>query len=111
MVERWADLDDVAADHAETGQTAHERERFACGEPAGNRRAGAGRKCWIDGIDVEREVDRSPADPLAQLGAHALGLALADRIGGDDRVMRGARDRVVARSAARSANADLIELA
>src|SRR5262249_40022267 len=51
------------------------------------------------------------ADPLAQLGAHALDAALADLVGADQRVTLGAGDDVVGGAAARPAHAELIQLA
>src|SRR4051794_40690296 len=61
-VEYRRDFDDVAADQAQTGETAHELLRLMAGQAADLRRAGARRECRIDAVDVERHVARSGED-------------------------------------------------
>ena len=56
-----------------------------------------GANAGIDRVDIERDVDRARADPLAQLGAHAGDAALVDVVGDHDAAPWRARDDVVAR--------------
>src|SRR3989454_659392 len=62
------DFDDVGAHQRVAGQRAHERERLERREPADLRRAGGRRVRRIDGVDVERAVDGTAAQPRQPLG-------------------------------------------
>src|SRR5258706_4815621 len=71
-VERWRDLDQVGSHKSNTAHAAQQADRFAHGEAAGLRCAGARREHRIEGIDVEREVGRSSADDAPGLADHAI---------------------------------------
>src|SRR5213594_2524672 len=62
------DFDDVGAHQRVAGQRAHERERLERREPADLRRAGGRRVRRVDGVDVERAVDGTAAQPRQPLG-------------------------------------------
>ena len=57
-VEDRRDFDYVAADQIQAGERAHELLRLIAREAADLGRAGAGGERGIDGIDVERDVER-----------------------------------------------------
>src|SRR5437773_1560761 len=63
------------ADERLAHERAHQHERFIRGKPADLRRPGAGREGRIDGVDVERAVDRAAAqagEPLRDPGGPLL---------------------------------------
>src|SRR5436309_7321519 len=62
-IERRRDLDDVAADEGETGETAYEPLRLVARQPAHFRRAGAGREGGVDRVDVKRHVRAARGHP------------------------------------------------
>src|SRR5258708_15953539 len=57
-VERRRQLDQVEADEARlSGDRVEHLERLARGEPTGRWNLGAGRKGWVERVDVEGHVD------------------------------------------------------
>src|SRR5881397_1784497 len=62
------DLDDVGAHQRVARQRAHQRQRLEGREPAHLGRARGRRVRRIDGVDVERAVDRAAAQPRQPLG-------------------------------------------
>src|SRR5439155_14015 len=59
-VVRGRNLDHVGPDERLSRERPHQHERLVRREPADLGRAGAGREGRIDGVDVERAVDRPP---------------------------------------------------
>src|SRR5690349_17491075 len=110
VIERGTNFDDISPAHVEAGQSAQHAQGLARGKPARDRRTGPWCERRIDGVDIERDVDGTRADPLAELGADAARAVVADVVGRHDRVVLAARERIVARTAARTADADLVEL-
>ena len=67
-VKWWRNLDHVAADHIDPTQSPETGRRLGRGQPAPDRRAGAGRKGRIKAVDVECYVAGIVAHDLAGAG-------------------------------------------
>ena len=62
------DLHHIRADQAQAGQAAQDAEQFPRGQAARLRGAGAGSMGRVEHVDVDRQVLRRVADPLADPG-------------------------------------------
>ena len=62
------DLDDVGADEVQAAEAAQDLQQFAAGDAAGLRGAGAGGVGGVEHVDVDGDVERAVADPVAELG-------------------------------------------
>src|SRR2546425_2044120 len=82
-VVRGRNLDDIGAHEGLPRKRPHQHERLVRCEPADLGRPGRGGECRIDGVDVERAVDR-PAAEAAEPFRHPGGPLLLHRLDAHD---------------------------